>query len=26
VVHQLVTHALGQASGPADPAYQPRCL
>ncbi|MDQ0757281.1 triacylglycerol lipase [Arthrobacter sp. B3I4] len=26
VVHQLVTNALGQASGPADPAYQPSCL
>lgn len=26
VVHQLVTHALGRTSGPADPAYQPRCL
>lgn len=26
VVHQFVAHALGQASGPADPAYQPVCL
>ncbi|WP_026534171.1 esterase/lipase family protein [Arthrobacter sp. H14] len=26
VVHQLVAHALGQPSGPADPDYQPRCL
>ena len=26
VVHQFVAHALGQASGPADPAYQPSCL
>ncbi|MET3172419.1 UNVERIFIED_ORG: triacylglycerol esterase/lipase EstA (alpha/beta hydrolase family) [Arthrobacter sp. UYCu721] len=26
VVHQLVANALGQASGPADPAYQPRCI
>lgn len=26
VVHQIVAHALGKASGPADPAYQPRCL
>ena len=26
VVHQLVAHALGQASGPADPAYQPGCV
>ena len=26
VVHQLVGHALGRASGPADPAYQPVCL
>lgn len=26
VVHQLVSHALGRTSGPADPAYQPRCL
>lgn len=26
VVHQLVSHSLGRASGPADPAYQPRCL
>lgn len=26
VVHQLVGNALGQASGPADPAYQPACL
>jgi hypothetical protein len=26
VVHQIVAHALGQESGPADPAYQPRCL
>jgi triacylglycerol esterase/lipase EstA (alpha/beta hydrolase family) len=26
VVHQIVAHALGRASGPADPAYQPRCI
>jgi len=26
VVHQFVAHALGRAAGPADPAYQPRCL
>ncbi|MDT0169706.1 alpha/beta fold hydrolase [Pseudarthrobacter sp. BRE9] len=26
VVHQFVANALGQASGPADPAYQPSCL
>ena len=26
VVHQFVAHALGQASGPADPAYQPKCI
>ena len=26
VVHQFVAHALGQAAGPADPAYQPVCL
>lgn len=26
VVHQLVAHALGMASGPADPAYQPNCI
>ena len=26
VVHQLVAHALGQATGPADPAYQPSCI
>ncbi|MDQ1057393.1 hypothetical protein QFZ23_001294 [Arthrobacter globiformis] len=26
VVHQIVAHALGQASGPADPAYQPSCI
>ena len=26
VVHQIVTHALGKESGPADQAYQPRCL
>lgn len=26
VVHQFVAHALGQASGPADPAYQPTCV
>ena len=26
VVHQFVAHALGLASGPADPAYQPSCL
>jgi triacylglycerol lipase len=26
VVHQLVTHALGRASGSADPAFRPRCL
>ena len=26
VVHQFVAHALGQASGPADPAYQPSCV
>ena len=26
VVHQFVAHALGRASGPADPAYQPNCL
>lgn len=26
VVHQFVAHALGQSSGPADPAYQPSCL
>lgn len=25
VVHQIVAHALGRTSGPADPAYQPRC-
>lgn len=26
VVHQIVAHALGRTSGPADPAYQPRCI
>ena len=26
VVHQIVAHALGRASGPADPAYQPSCI
>ena len=26
VVHQLVANALAQASGPADPAYQPACV
>ena len=26
VVHQLVAHALGMVSGPADPAYQPNCI
>ncbi|MHA7224343.1 esterase/lipase family protein [Arthrobacter sp. RHLT1-20] len=26
VVHQFVAHALGRASGPADPAYQPSCI
>ncbi|GKV74613.1 MULTISPECIES: esterase/lipase family protein [Pseudarthrobacter] len=26
VVHQIVAHALGRSSGPADPAYQPRCV
>lgn len=26
VVHQLVANALAQASGPADPAYQPACI
>jgi hypothetical protein len=26
VVHQLVAHALGRTSGPADSAYQPRCI
>jgi triacylglycerol lipase len=26
VVHQLVGNALAQASGPADPAYQPACI
>ena len=26
VVHQFVAHALGKVSGPADPAYQPKCL
>ena len=26
VVHQLVAHALGMVSGPADPAYQPNCV
>jgi len=26
VVHQFVANALGQASGPADPAFQPVCL
>jgi triacylglycerol lipase len=26
VVHQFVAHALGRESGPADPAYQPKCL
>ena len=26
VVHQIVSHALGMVSGPADPAYQPKCL
>jgi triacylglycerol lipase len=26
VVQQIVAHALGKMSGPADPAYQPRCL
>ena len=26
VVHQLVRNALAQASGPADPGYQPNCL
>ena len=26
VVHQIVAHALGIDSGPADPAYQPACL
>ncbi|MCB5274767.1 Extracellular esterase EstB [Arthrobacter sp. SO5] len=26
VVHQIVAHALGKASGPADPAYQPSCI
>lgn len=26
VVHQIVAHALSKASGPADPAYRPRCL
>lgn len=26
VVHQIVAHALGKPSGPADPAYQPSCI
>lgn len=26
VVHQIVAHALGTPSGPADPAYQPACI
>ena len=26
VVHQIVAHALGKASGPADPTYQPACI
>jgi triacylglycerol lipase len=26
VVHQIVAHALGKVSGPADPAYQPKCV
>ena len=26
VVHQIVAHALGKPSGPADPAYQPFCI
>jgi hypothetical protein len=26
VVHQIVAHALARSSGPADPAYQPRCI
>jgi triacylglycerol lipase len=26
VVHQIVAHALGKSSGPADPAYQPACI
>ena len=26
VVHQLVAHSLGRASGPDDPAYQPKCI
>ena len=26
VVHQIVAHALGMVSGPADPAYQPQCV
>jgi triacylglycerol lipase len=26
VVHQIVAHALGRLSGPADPAYQPACI
>ncbi|RKO26189.1 alpha/beta fold hydrolase [Pseudarthrobacter phenanthrenivorans] len=26
VVHQIVAHALSRTSGPADPAYQPRCI
>lgn len=26
VVHQIVAHALGMASGPAGPAYQPKCI
>ncbi|CAN7247058.1 alpha/beta fold hydrolase [Arthrobacter sp. LjRoot78] len=26
VVHQIVAHALGKPSGPADPAYQPACI
>jgi triacylglycerol lipase len=26
VVHQIVAHALGRPSGPADPAYQPACI
>jgi triacylglycerol lipase len=26
VVHQIVAHALGKPSGPADPAFQPACI
>jgi triacylglycerol lipase len=26
VVHRIVAHALGNTSGPADPAYQPSCV